>query len=108
MIVRARPCCCGVQVVVARYGTKLVLDLRAFIWLLQTLCAKAIAFEVGSPLKILNTAELVRAQEQGRSKSRLSAAFDDAGLANAVIVLDNFNVLLEVFRCASLLSRGCN
>jgi hypothetical protein len=63
---------------------------------LQSLCAKAIGFEVGSPLKILNTAELVRGQEQGRSKSRLSAAFDDAGLANAVVVLDNFNVLLEV------------
>ena len=49
-------------------------------------------------MKVLDTAELARSRDRVRAKGSggVSSAFEDAALAGAVLVLDNFNALLEV------------
>lgn len=71
--------------------------------------AEAIGFETGRPLKVMSFAQLLRSAfgggGGGRSMSRaqdqrqvgdLSTAFRDASLSNAILVLENFECLLNM------------
>ncbi|KAJ0393396.1 hypothetical protein P43SY_005410 [Pythium insidiosum] len=51
--------------------------------------AKAIGFEVGKPLKLVNVAQL-QAESLAESRKALRAVVDDARLMDAVLVLDGF------------------
>jgi AAA+ superfamily predicted ATPase len=56
--------------------------------------AKAIGFEVGKPLKLVNCAQLIDDSNKVSTNKRLAVVFNDAKLMDAVLVLDGIDTLL--------------
>eukprot|EP00897_Mesotaenium_endlicherianum_P001050 jgi/Mesen1/10946/ME000096S10524 len=61
----------------------------------KSAAAEALGFELGRPLKVVNCAQLVSSESSTRTGVNISAAFKDARLMDALLVLEDFQVLRD-------------